>query len=466
MRIAASCETQGAHQCLSLRGGRNCAYHSNPLSSQKNRGLWQPPCSLEECVFTRLENSRLKCIAVVLFAALLLTQAMNVPADVNMAGGSDTEGNEQPAPDRDKPFPHKTQIRHAQGFTLEYHEDCKRLTVLTPWRNARETFAYILVPRGSKPPGDVPRGAMVVEIPVRRIVLSSTTCAALLPILHVEETLVGFSGTQLVNTPQIVELIRKGKVEEVGGGGDGMSRQLNFEQLYILQPDLVVIHGTGIPEFDCHPKLIEAGFKTAVYSNYMESTPLGRAEWIKFLAAFFNREAEADRLFDDVVQRYEALAEKTRSVSHRPTVFYGIAYQSTWYTPGGDSYIARFIKDAGADYVWADDRTTGSMPVAMEALLERARDADMWLDPGLCSSLDEVAASDDRVALFRAFRTRRVYNNNGRTGPNGGNDFWEGGIARPDLVLADLISIFHPDLLPGHERIWHWQLPHHDEGKL
>jgi iron complex transport system substrate-binding protein len=362
-------------------------------------------------------------------------------------------------------FPHRARITHARGFTLKYQGGFKQLDVLTPWRGARETFSYLLVPRGQKPPEDIPRGATVVEVPVRRIVLSSTACAALLPMLHVEDTLVGFSGAHLVNSPRILELIRQGRVEEVGAGGDGMARQLNMERLFALQPDLVVVHGTGIPEFDHHPKLMEAGFKTAVYSNYMESTPLGRTEWIKFLAAFFNKEAEAGRIFDEIVQKYETMSQKARNVDRRPTVFYGMTYQSAWYTPAGGSYMARFIRDAGGDYVWSDDRTTGSMPVAMEVLLERAREADIWLDPGLCTSLDELAASDERYALFRAFQTGRVYNNNARTGPGGGNDYWEGGMARPDLVLADLISIFHPELVPGHERIWYRKLSRNDGGK-
>ncbi len=401
-------------------------------------------------------------VPVVLVAVFLWPALMAVaPVMAQSAAGSDADvkTGETPSPGETGLSPHKAQISHARGFSIEYRGACKKVDVLTPFRNARETFSYLLVPRGQKPPADIPRGNMVVEVPVRRLVLSSSGCTALLPLLNVEESLVGYSGTHLVTTPRILEMIRRGKVEEVGAGGDGMARQLNLERLFALLPDLVVVHGTGIPEFDHHPKLIEAGFKTAVFSSHMESTPLGRIEWIKFLAAFFNKEAEAAGIFDEIVQKYESMAEKARGVSRRPTVFYGMTYQSTWYTPGGGSYMAHFIKDAGGDYVWSDDRTTGSMPVALEAILERAREADIWLDPGLCESLDELAALDDRYSLFRAFQTGRVYNNNARIGPGGGNDYWEGGMARPDLVLADLISIFHPELVPGHERIWYRKLP-------
>lgn len=354
-------------------------------------------------------------------------------------------------------------IRYARGFVMEYRDGCKKLQVLSPWRNAQTIFTYILVPRGRKAPA-IPPGAMVVETPVRRMAAATTGCIPFLPLLHAEKTLVGLSGCKRVSTPAIAEMIRQEQIAEIGIGNGGMSRALNMEQLYLLQPEMVVVYGTGLPEFDLHPKLMEAGFKPVMFSSYMETTPLGRAEWIKFMAAFFDREEEADRLFDEIARRYEEQAARARNPAHRPTVFSASPYRGLMYIPGGGSYFAGFITDAGADYVWSDDATPGSMPLNIESLIERAKDADYWLEPGASRSLSELIAMDERFSLFKAFRTGQVYNNDARIGPNGGNDYWETGEVRPDLVLKDFISIFHPDLLPSHERIWYRQLPLNEEG--
>ena len=127
--------------------------------------------------------------------------------------------------------------------------------------------------------------------------------------------------------------------------------------------------------------------------------------------------------------------------------------------PGGKSYVAEAFRDAGAQYLWEDDGSTGSMPLHIEAVLERAGDADIWIDPTNVASMEELAAEDERYTIFRAFRSGRVFKNDARIGPGGGNDIWEGGVAYPERVLADLISIIHPDLLPDHRRIWYRQLP-------
>ncbi len=362
-------------------------------------------------------------------------------------------------------FPDKARLRFARCFTLEYHGTYKRLEVLTPWRNARDSFLFILVPRGHSPPSGLPRGTAVIPVPVERMALFSTTWTSFFSMLHIEEALVGIAGCELIGTPEVASLIQQGRIVEIGDGGQNMNRQINMERLTLLKPEAVMVYGTGIPEFDQGPKLLEAGFKPLINASHMEATPLGRTEWIKFIAAFFNKEAEAERVFDEIALRYEALTEKTRTVSRRPTVFCNAAWRGTWYMPGGAGYTARFLADAGADYLWREDTTPGSTPLAIETVVDRARDAEFWVDTNLCRSLSELRGIDDRFRLFSSFRTGKVFNNDARINARGGNDFWETGLARPDLVLADLISIFHPELLPDHRRLWYRQLPAVTEGE-
>ena len=362
-------------------------------------------------------------------------------------------------------FPHKARIRFARCFTIEYHGTYKRLEVLSPWPNAKETFVYILVARGHTPPSDVPRGALVIRVPVERMAVYSTTWTSFFPMLHVENALVGLAGCAWASTPEILSSIGKGRITEIGDSRRGMNRQIDMERLTVLKPECIMVYGTGIPEFDHAPKLLEAGFKPIINASHMETTPLGRTEWIKFIAALFNKEAEAERLFDDIAHRYEAMTEKTRTVSRRPTVFSGVAWRGTWHIPGGAGYSARFLADAGADYLWRDDTTAGTKPVAIETVFDRARDAEFWVDTKMCGSLEELLAVDERYRLFSSFREGKVFNNDARVTPEGGNDYWETGVARPDLVLADLISIFHPELVPNHKRIWYRKLPSRMEGR-
>jgi len=349
-------------------------------------------------------------------------------------------------------------VRYAKGFVLEYHDGYKVLRVLTPWRGAKEGFTYVLVPRG----GAVPKlsgNEVIIRTPVRRFVVTSTIYVPYIAMLGLEDTLVGVAKGRMITTPSIAKRFAEGKIAEISDGSGGMATNYNMERLLSLQPDLIMLYGTGNPTYDFHEQLHAAGLPFAINAEYMESTPLGGTEWMKFIAAFFDKDAEAEQIFAGIAARYEEEAAKAKSASTRPTVFRGMDYRGVWFMPGGGSYVAKFYADAGARYLWDDDHSQGSMPLTMEAVMLRARQADFWVDVGSCGSLVQLAGFDERYRLVRAFQTGRVYNNDARMSPGGGNDYWETGIANPDRVLADLISIFHPELKPGYSRVWYRQLP-------
>ena len=156
---------------------------------------------------------------------------------------------------------------------------------------------------------------------------------------------------------------------------------------------------------------------------------------------------------------YAKMAELAAGVAERPTVLVGIARRESWRVPGGNSYFARYIADAGGAYLWGDDESTGSIPLSMENVFEVASDADIWLaNTGTWFSAGDVLAADERYGSLAAVERGSVYSNNAKVNEWGGNDYWETGVANPDLVLADLIKIFHPELLPEHELIWFHRL--------
>lgn len=349
-------------------------------------------------------------------------------------------------------FPEKVSLSDSVGWTIEYFNNYKVITVLNPWRDADVQFRYVLVQCGTPPPDDV-GDALVIEVPVKSVVAMSTTQLPHLSELGLLDKLVGVDSFLYINNPDVRTKIDAGELVEIGGGG-----QVNVEQAIDLQPDLIMTYGVGNPEFDAHPKLLEAGLKVVLNSEYMETSPLGRAEWIKFTGAFFNREAKATEVYDTIARRYKEMAAKARNVPNKPTVFTGTPFRGTWFMPGGRSYVAQLLADAGATYLWADDTSTGSQPLSFEQVFERARDAEFWLNPGTWKSLADGKAEDERFTQFAAFQKGNVFNNNKRLNENGGNDYWESGVTNPHLVLADLIRIFHPDLLPDHELYFYQKL--------
>lgn len=356
-------------------------------------------------------------------------------------------------PERDY-FPHKAEIAFATGFSVEYHKHYKVVRVTRPWTGAESGFTYLLVQCGAPTPTDEQfKDATVIEIPIRKLISMSTTYLPHLVELDALETLVGVDTLQYISTPEVIALGEAGKLVEIGSGA-----QVNVEQVALTAPDLIMTYGSGSPEYDAHPKLIEAGYKVALNGEFAENTPLGRAEWIKFTALFLNAEARANAYFDEVASEYQRLTALTERVSERPSVLINTPFQDVWYMPGGKSFAARFLLDAGASYAWADDESTGSLPLSLEEVFAKASDAEFWVNVGFFGSLKDLEAADARFAQFAAFKNGKVFNNDKRTNANFGNDYFESGVIRPHVILADLIKIFHPDLLPDHELVYYRRL--------
>lgn len=355
-------------------------------------------------------------------------------------------------PSRDY-FPDKVQLDYASGFAVEYHNHYKVVTVAQPWQDADTQFQYLLVQCGAP----VPEGfnqAQVIEVPVGRVVALSTTYLPHFEKLQTVDALAGVDQFQRVNTPSVRQHIDQGLVQQFSSG-----KTLDLERLVAAQPDLVMAFATGHSDIDPHHRLQQAGIPVVVVAEYLEPTPLGQAEWLKFTALFLNQEARAQTHFAAIEQDYQSLVALTQPLAERPKVFTGSSYQGTWYVPGGESHVPQLLRDAGADYLWADVNQTGSIPLDFETVYDRAAGADFWVNLDADWQFrQEALAADPRYGQFEAWQQNRVFNNNRRTNGTGGNDYWESGIANPQLVLADLIKIFHPELLPDHDLYYYQPL--------
>ncbi|HEX2465743.1 MAG TPA: ABC transporter substrate-binding protein [Thermoanaerobaculia bacterium] len=342
--------------------------------------------------------------------------------------------------------------RYARNFRIEYDGRRKRVTVENPWRNTDLALTHLLVPCGDPQPAAT-AGQTIVRVPVSRAATTSTTELSHFTALGIVDRLAGHNRLDYVWEPEIRQRIDAGQVAEIGD-----SVRLDLEALLELRPDLVLATSIGNPELDVFSMLERAGLPYAVDAAWTEATPLGRAEWIKFTAAFFNQEVEANRLFDRIAARYEELRAIAQTIERRPTVLVGTPFQGTWHVSGGAAYQARLIADAGGAYLWADDPTTGSIPLDFESVYARGLDAEVWIHPYGWHSLADGIKADERMADFAAWKSGRVYNNDARINARGGNDYWETGSLRPDLILADLIEVLHPGLI-DHQLVFHRQLP-------
>jgi len=356
-------------------------------------------------------------------------------------------------PDQEFPANHQISIDYAKNFTLEYKDGYKLLTVTLPWSGATEPLEYALVPEGVQLNSELDK-AILIHTPIDSFISLSSTYLPFLEQIDELESLIAVDTADYIYNTNVRSWVEEGKVATIGSGAT-----VDVERVVELSPDLIMTSASGSPEWDTHPVLEQAGLPVVINSDYLEQDPLGRAEWGKFIAAFYEKEVEADMIFDQMAARYEeakaSVAEQTASA----TVFVNTAYEGTWYMPGGESYVAIMLRDAGADYLWRDLEGIGATPIDFEVVIERAQNADFWLNVGFAYNLADLAAMDPRYAEFKAYQEGKVFNNNARITDMGGTDYYESGIANPDRVLLDLIAIFYPDLADGHEMFYYRQLP-------
>lgn len=344
---------------------------------------------------------------------------------------------------------HRIPVTYAKGFVIDAYADHYLVTVRDPLDTLNILAQYYL----SRTPPSADKSESTIQIPVHRMVSLSTTHVGFLKSLNCLSALVGFSGTQYICDSTTQAMIASGNIAEVGNDGG-----LDHERLLSLHPDIVMTYQTGNAAYDQITKLTSLHLAPVINNEFKELSPLGQAEWIKFIAVFFDKLPEAESQFAQIEAEYLQLKKMAQQVTTRPAVFTGLAFKGEWTIPGGKSFAAQYFADAGADYVWKENDQTGNVVISLSSVMERGLDADYWLHPGAAVSLQEIAEADSRYTHFKAWKSGVVYNNNARQSEKGGNDYWEYGIVYPNVVLRDLIYIFHPELLPNHVSFFYTQL--------
>ncbi len=332
----------------------------------------------------------------------------------------------------------------AQGFRIEQLGAIKKLTVFNPWEKARNIEVdYYLLPGNVAVPDSL-SGKNIIRTPVKRIICMSTSHLGFIGVLNESQSVVGVSGADYVSNADILQNISKGKVVDVGYG-----QNLNYELILSQHPDLVMLYGVG-SEVTAHvKKLEELGIQVIMNAEYLEETPLGKAEWIKFVGALYEKENEAELFFTGIENDYISLKAKVENSKKKPKVLVGSPYKDSWWIPGGNSYMANLIKDAGGDYIGKNNDSHESYVISFENALAFGNEADVWINMGLLATKKDIIATDQRFENFKVLKQGRLFNNNNKMSPNGGNDFWESGTVYPNLILRDLISVFYPGTIEG-----------------
>ena len=331
--------------------------------------------------------------------------------------------------------------RYAAGFDIRGTEEgaTSLVTIRNPWQGATQVAQHLLVLRGED---EAPAGfdGTAVHAPVSRVVCMSSSHVAMFDVLGEAGRIAGVSGIDYLSSADIQARRAAGMVRDVG-----YDTNLDFELLAAMQPDLVLLYGIAGENTIVTGKLRELGIPYIYVGDYVEESPLGKAEWLMLAAELCDRrDAGADTL-RQIATRYEALRTQVDTTAARPRVMLNTPYRDTWFMPSSRSYMIRLIEDAGGEYVYTQNDSSSSVAVDAEEAYLLANDADVWLNVGACNTLGELTAQNPRFAAVPAVRNRRVWNNNRRQMPAGGSDFWESGVVRPDRVLADLIALLHDD---------------------
>ena len=331
-------------------------------------------------------------------------------------------------------------VLYAKGFKIEIHDGYTLAIVRNPWNERLILQRYILVPKTDSLPENLPEGVLIRTPLARTVCFGSVQCGffAEFGALH---TLVGVCEPQYIHVQYVSENIKNGKIIDLGQAANP-----DLEKIMLIEPEALF---TAPIENSGYGQTAKLKLPVIECVDYMEPTPLGRAEWIRFLALFFEKKETADSLFRITVENYNELVRLSENVNKRPTVFAETVYSGIWYQPGGNSYIAQLFRDAGANYLWKEDTNTGSVGLTFESVLVKAEKADCWLikhnniyDLTYKRLLQEYA----NYALFDAYKKRNIYFCN-----TGKVPYYEELPIHPDWVLKDMVKIFHPELLPDYQ---------------
>ncbi len=340
--------------------------------------------------------------------------------------------------------------KYATGFSAEVFTTYTIINLKKPYPNATKGFTYLLLNKGTEIPKNT-KYDQLVYVPIDKIVVTSTTHIPALEELNVLDKLIGFPNTKYISSKKARILINEGKIKELG-----KNENINTEILIDIKPNMVMGFGVN-GDSKTFSNIQKAGIPVLYNGEWIEQHALGRAEWIKFFGYLFKKEKQANTIFNHIETEYlnaKALAETAKI---KPTVLLGSMFKDTWFVPYGNSWASQFISDANGNYLWKNTSGKGSISLNLESILDVAQHANYWITVGNYKTKSELLANNQHYQQFDVFNNNNIYIAN-KTGETGGLLFFEKAPTRPDLILKDLIKIFHPELLPNYNLYFYQKL--------
>ncbi|MDI1356227.1 MAG: ABC transporter substrate-binding protein [bacterium] len=350
----------------------------------------------------------------------------------NNPKASRSPGFEQPVED--------SGIKYAKRFSIVNTGEIALVYLFGHRKNHDTTAAYVL----SKDTVGLRqryKNYEIIKRPCQKIAALSSIYAAMFCELGESERVAAIDNIDYINNEEIIRKFERGQLKELA-----KTPVLDLEQAVTLGPDIIFTFGMGDGLQDVDRKLKLSGLPVAVSVDHLEESPLARAEWIKFFAAFVDRKKEADSIFKQVEENYLKILKLSTATRTKPSVFSETKFGDVWYMPGGKSYVARILRDAGAHYLWADNNDVGSLPLSFEQVYAKAKEADYWINLPLVKSKKELISYETRYGEFKAYKSGMLFNNTKHSNSKGYSIYWETGMIHPERILSDLSQIFHPEL--------------------
>ncbi len=380
-------------------------------------------------------------------ACLLLSHAL-----LMYSCGQETKESETSVRSANMNLHHESTIRYAVGFNLQTEKDYHILQIFSHFNDTVDTTSYVLTKANAVVPAGY-AGFKSIRVPVDHIALLHSSYISYFDFCEAKDGIKAISEAKYIYDEDVYQDVQNGKLREVGFG-EGLDK----EQLLAMGIDLVVTVGwPNVPNKN-QQRLDELGIVQIILSDWQESTLLGRMEWVKVIAALTGKLDQVNEQFGEIAGIYDSLTQLTKSLEVRPTVVCNLPYRGSWYVPGGNSYVSNLIQDAGGQYLWDDDKGTGGLQLDFETVFAKGSTAEYWINPGFSFSVQDVVDKDVRLKDFSAVRHGKIYNSVNKVARNQANDYWESGITNPHLILADMIHIFHPEVLPDHQLFYYKSL--------
>ena len=339
-------------------------------------------------------------------------------------------------------------LRYATNLAIVRHDGWTEVRLRNPWDTVSVLHTYLLVPADGPVPAALPEGTLV-RTPLRRAGIATAVACGLVEELGCADAIAGVCEQQYIHQAVVQQGLVEGTIADFGNGMNP-----NVEQIMATQPDALLL--TPFEHSGGYGRVERLGIPIIECAEYIESSALGRAEWVRFYAMLFGAEAVGDSLFEAVEHDYLALRASTAPIasaagsSHSlPTILPETMYGGQWFVPCAQSTMGRMYADAGADYPFADMAGSGSIGLSFEQVLDRAQDADVWLikyNQSAPLTYAQLARDYKPYTQFRAWRERRIW-----ACDLDATRFYEETPFHPERLLRDLVIILHPELMPGEE---------------